>query len=111
MPPSEAGVEIPLYLERAILKGLAVQPDDRFQTAGEFLEALENQQVVELPGEQNENLAAAVPAASAAEKKKRPIPHDRRRGGSRFAGFLPREPIWEEEAQELTALETPRAAE
>ena len=74
VPPSEAGVEIPLYLERAILKGLAVQPDDRFQTAGEFLEALENQQVVELPGEQNENLAAAVPAASAAEKKKRPIP-------------------------------------
>ena len=67
-------MEIPLYLRRAILKGLAVQPDDRFQTAGEFLEALENQQVVELPGEQNENLAAAVPAASAAEKKKRPIP-------------------------------------
>ena len=74
VPPSEAGVEIPLYLERAILKGLAVQPDDRFQTAGEFLEALENQQVVELPGERNENLSAAAPAASAAEKKKRPIP-------------------------------------
>ena len=44
MPPSKAGVEIPLYLERAILKGLAVQPEDRFQTAGEFLEALESQQ-------------------------------------------------------------------
>ena len=48
VPPSKAGVEIPLYLERAILKGLAVQPEDRFQTAGEFLEALESQQVVEL---------------------------------------------------------------
>ena len=49
-PPSQAGEEIPLYLERAILKGLAVQPEDRFQTAGEFLEALEHQEVVELPG-------------------------------------------------------------
>ena len=48
VPPSEAGAEIPLYLERAILKGLAVQPEDRFQTAAEFLEAIENQQVVEL---------------------------------------------------------------
>ena len=50
VPPSQAGVEIPLYLERAILKGLAVQPEDRFRTAGEFLEALESQEVVELPG-------------------------------------------------------------
>ena len=53
VPPSQAGVEIPLYLERAILKGLAVQPEDRFQTAGEFLEALESQQVVELPSGQS----------------------------------------------------------
>ena len=52
VPPSQAGVEIPLYLERAILKGLAVQPEDRFQKAGEFLEALESQRVVELPGGQ-----------------------------------------------------------
>ena len=50
VPPSEAGAEIPLYLERAILKGLAVQPEDRFQTAGEFLETLESQEVVELAG-------------------------------------------------------------
>ena len=52
VPPSRAGVEIPLYLERAILKGLAVQPEERFQTAGEFLEVLESQKVVELPGGQ-----------------------------------------------------------
>ena len=52
IPPSEAGVEIPLYLERAILKGLAVQPENRFQTAAEFLEAIESQQVVELPGKE-----------------------------------------------------------
>ena len=48
--PSQKGVEIPLYLERAILKGLAVQPEDRFQTAEEFLNAIESQQIVELPG-------------------------------------------------------------
>ena len=46
--PSQMGIEIPLYLERAILKGLAVQPEDRFQNAQEFLEAIENQQVVEV---------------------------------------------------------------
>ena len=49
VPPSQMGAAIPLYLERAILKGLAVQPEDRFQTAGEFLEVLESQQTVELP--------------------------------------------------------------
>ena len=54
VPPSEAGAEIPLYLERAILKGLAVQPEDRFQTAGEFLEALESQKVVEFTGSDRE---------------------------------------------------------
>ena len=54
VPPSRLGIEIPLYLERAILKGLAVQPEDRFQTAGEFLEAIESQQVVELPGAREE---------------------------------------------------------
>ncbi|HJB07809.1 MAG TPA: serine/threonine protein kinase [Candidatus Enterocloster faecavium] len=61
VPPSQAGVEIPLYLERAILKGLAVQPEDRFQTAGEFLDALESQEVVELPPGQGggKNLAGA----------------------------------------------------
>ena len=71
VPPSQMGVEIPLYLERAILKGLAVQPEDRFQTAGEFLEALESQQVVELPSGQSGQTEAqgTVPA-----KKKKPIP-------------------------------------
>src|SRR5699024_6333387 len=52
--PSQAGIEIPLYLERAILKGLAVQPEDRFRTAAEFLEVLENQRVVELSGGKGE---------------------------------------------------------
>ena len=74
--PSQAGVEIPLYLERAILKGLAVQPEDRFQTAGEFLEALESQEVVELPpgqsGREQDGQTAEQGAAPA--KKKKPIP-------------------------------------
>ena len=75
-PPSQAGVEIPLYLERAILKGQAVQPEDRFQTAGEFLEALESQEVVELPpgqsGREQDGQTAEQGAAPA--KKKKPIP-------------------------------------
>ena len=49
VPISQTGIEIPEYLDKAILKGLAVQPEDRFQNAAEFLEAIENQQVVEVP--------------------------------------------------------------
>ena len=67
-PPSQMGIEIPLYLERAILKGLAVQPEDRFQTAGEFLEAIESRQVVELPGEKEET--AQAPLASGKKSAK-----------------------------------------
>ena len=49
VPVSQAGVEVPEWLDKAILKGLAVQPEDRFQSAAEFLEAIENQQLVEVP--------------------------------------------------------------
>ena len=49
VPISQAGIEIPEYLDKAILKGLAVQPEDRFQSAAEFLEAIERQRVVEVP--------------------------------------------------------------
>ena len=49
VPVSQCGVDIPEYLDKAILKGLAVQPEDRFQSAEEFLNAIESQQVVELP--------------------------------------------------------------
>ena len=74
--PSEAGAEIPLYLERAILKGLAVQPEDRFQTAGEFLDALESQEVVELPPGQSgrEESGQTAGQGAAPAKKKKPIP-------------------------------------
>ena len=33
VPVSQCGIEIPEYLDKAILKGLAVQPEDRFQSA------------------------------------------------------------------------------
>ena len=49
VPISQTGSEIPEYLDKAILKGLAVQPEDRFQSAAEFLEAIESQRVVEVP--------------------------------------------------------------
>ena len=80
VPPSQAGAEIPLYLERAILKGLAVQPEDRFQTAGEFLEALESRRVVELPdgeaGQADEGQRAGQRAdqEAAPAKKRKPLP-------------------------------------
>ena len=65
VPISQQGIEIPEYLDKAIQKGLAVQPEDRFQSAAEFLEAIENQQVVEIPGK-----APAVPEAPAKKKGK-----------------------------------------
>ena len=49
IPISQCGIDIPEYLDKAILKGLAVQPEDRFQSAQEFLNAIESQQVVEVP--------------------------------------------------------------
>ncbi len=58
VPISQMGIDIPEYLDKAILKGLAVQPEDRFQSAAEFLEAIESQRVVDLPGE-----APAAPTA------------------------------------------------
>ncbi len=67
VPVSQCGVDIPEYLDKAILKGLAVQPEDRFQSAEEFLNAIESQQVVEVP-----RAGAAQPAASA-KKKLNPV--------------------------------------
>ena len=49
VPISQCGIDIPEYLDKAILKGLAVQPEDRFQSAAEFLDAIEQQQIVEVP--------------------------------------------------------------
>ena len=62
VPISQCGIDIPEYLDKAILKGLAVQPEDRFQSAAEFLDAIESQQVVEVP--------VSGGAAPAPEKRK-----------------------------------------
>lgn len=40
IPPSSLGVEIPKQKEDAILKALSVQPQDRFQSMGEFKNAM-----------------------------------------------------------------------
>ena len=63
VPISQCGIEIPEYLDKAILKGLAVQPEDRFQSAAEFLDAIESQQIVEVP-------ASGGATTPAPEKKK-----------------------------------------
>ena len=55
LTPVSQVMDIPEWLDKAILKGLAVQPEDRFQSAAEFLDAIENQLVVDVP-------AAAPPA-------------------------------------------------
>ena len=67
VPISQCGIEIPEYLDKAILKGLAVQPEDRFQSAAEFLDAIESQQVVEVPAS-----GGAAPAPVPEKKKIKP---------------------------------------
>ena len=68
VPISQCGIKIPEYLDKAILKGLAVQPEDRFQSAVEFLEAIESQRVVEVPAAGG----AAAPAPAPEKKKVKP---------------------------------------
>ena len=79
VPIPQCGIEIPEYLDKAILKGLAVQPEDRFQSAAEFLEAIERQQVVEVPAPGG----LAAPAPTPEKKKVKPAPHRRHRGPGR----------------------------
>lgn len=50
--PSEFGIEIDDYLERIILKALALKPEGRFQTAKEFQKVLIEKEKVELPEEE-----------------------------------------------------------
>ena len=67
VPVSQVLPEIPEWLDKAILKGLAVQPEDRFQSAAEFLDAIENQLVVEVPA------AGQTVPAQPAKKKLNPL--------------------------------------
>lgn len=52
VPPSSLGIAIPADVENAILKGMGVQPADRYQGMAEFREALLRKE----NGEQNEEL-------------------------------------------------------
>ena len=70
VPPSEAGAEIPLYLERAILKRPGSAAGGPFQTAGEFLEALESQKVVEFTGSDREETLQKQQVRSQEKRKK-----------------------------------------
>ncbi len=67
VPVSQSGVDIPEWLDKAILKGLAVQPEDRFQSAAEFLDAIENQLVVDVP------VTGQTAPAQPAKKKLSPL--------------------------------------
>ena len=74
VPISQLGIEIPEWLDKAILKGLAIQPEDRFQNAQEFLDAIEQQQVVEVPGATPPpNTGAGTMNRLAGWVKKRPV--------------------------------------
>ena len=74
VPISQCGIDIPEYLDKAILKGLAVQPEDRFQSAEEFLNAIESQQVVEVP-------VSGGAAAASTPYYSQPRQNVKRRGG------------------------------
>ena len=52
--PSEYQIQISEYTERVILKALALRPEQRFQTAEEFRDAIVRQKRVELPQEELE---------------------------------------------------------
>lgn len=52
--PSEYNIEISENMERVILKALALRPEQRFQTAAEFKDAIVRQKKVELPEEEVE---------------------------------------------------------
>lgn len=50
VPPRSLGIDIPVEMEDAILKGLGVQPADRYQNMGEFKQALLQHQKEEPQG-------------------------------------------------------------
>lgn len=47
LPLTQAGVPVPAWLDQAILKALAVRAEDRYQTAEEFLRAIEGRPLTE----------------------------------------------------------------
>ena len=67
VPPSRLGIDLPVHMEDAILKGMGVQPADRYQGMAEFKKAL-------LAGEKGETQEAAGEDAVPAEPAVGPVP-------------------------------------
>jgi serine/threonine-protein kinase len=57
MPPTRLRPDIPKELEAVVLKAMALRPEDRFATAGEFADALERCTAGKLPLATNKELA------------------------------------------------------
>lgn len=70
-PPGKLNPQIPSELDRIILKALAKDPSERFQSTGEFREALDNFELSEktanAASEQAAELCASRPALACAE--------------------------------------------
>lgn len=79
-PPSEFAPEIPESLERILLKALEKSPDDRYQSAGEFLEAIE-----EYEESEDDGLPSPLPAAATAKPRRTVVMPERPGSGERTA--------------------------
>lgn len=73
-PPREKNPAIPPAVERVIMKALAKHPDDRYQTAGELVEALRAALGANRPTPQREPERPAPRAVPPAPAAPRPVP-------------------------------------
>lgn len=51
-PPGQLGFDVPAYVDKSIMKAMALRPDLRFKSAAAMQGALDNQTLVDLPEEQ-----------------------------------------------------------
>ena len=64
VPPSQKGIKLPMNVESAIMKGLAIRPQDRYQTVAEFQAALSGTEYIP----SNSDLWTPSPETSKEEK-------------------------------------------
>lgn len=57
VPPSRSGEEIPRYADQLILRAMEIRPEDRIQSAQEFLAALREEKTIHIEEEKNPPLA------------------------------------------------------